>query len=146
MMDAVWASSIERATTRKRAEKKEDRKRRTEVDEQEDQAARARKTSSICCPGTPTSTASSSSCRNMPPARLAGTLDEPGNEFRDLSLRYRDLTPTEKRAISNRLQRRRLGNLLRAMHANDYSAYIAGWEMEAKAAGEEVAGPRPDSP
>jgi hypothetical protein len=67
------------------------------------------------------------------------------NEFRDLTLRYRELTPTEKRAISNRLQRRRLGSLLCALHAGSYSDYLDGWEMEAKAAGEELAGPRPDS-
>lgn len=69
-----------------------------------------------------------------------------GGEFRDLSARYHELTPTEKRSVGNRLQQRRLGNLHRALHAGDYRAYVEGWETEARAAAEAVAGPRPDSP
>jgi hypothetical protein len=126
---------------KKRAEK-EDRKRRTEVDEQEE-GGKGKEDELNLLPWDADVdrflTLLETSLRDFRASMS-------GNEFRDLSLRYRDLTPTEKRAVSNRLQRRRLGNLLRAIHANDYSAYIAGWEMEAKAAGEEVAGPRPDSP
>jgi hypothetical protein len=126
---------------KKRAEK-EDRKRRAEVDEQEEGGKGKEDELNLL----PWDADVDRFLDHLEKSLRDFRASMSGNEFRDLSLRYRELTPTEKRAVSNRLQRRRLGNLLRALHAGSYSMYTDGWEMEAKAAGEEVAGPRPDSP
>ena len=42
------------------------------------------------------------------------------SEFHALVVSYRQLSPAEKRAVSNKLQKRRLSSLLRALHAGDY--------------------------
>ena len=69
------------------------------------------------------------------------------SEFRTLVLAYRELSPSEKRAVSNRLQQRKLGALLRALHAGDYRMYTDSWEAEAELVrGEVQAGPRSDEP
>jgi hypothetical protein len=55
-------------------------------------------------------------------------------EFRTLHHLYRELSMAERRAVANRMQRKRLPYLLRALHANDYRAYVDTWQAEAKMA------------
>jgi len=52
-------------------------------------------------------------------------------EFRALVIDYKQLSVAERRAVANRLQKRRMPNLLRALHAGDYRAYTDGWKDEA---------------
>jgi len=69
------------------------------------------------------------------------------SEFRGLVLSYRNLSMMEKRAAANRMQKRRLAGLLRAIHANDYRMYTDSWELEARASRDEnTESPQPDTP
>ena len=52
-------------------------------------------------------------------------------EFRALVIDYKQLSVAERRAVGNRLQKRRMPNLLRALHSGDYRAYTDGWKDEA---------------
>lgn len=56
------------------------------------------------------------------------------SEFRTLTLEYRERSFAEKRAISNRMQQKGLGALLRALHAGDFRMYLDGWQQEANVA------------
>ncbi len=57
------------------------------------------------------------------------------SEFKALVFDYRELSPTEKRAVANHLQARGLGALLRALHAGDYRMYTESWEPRKAAPG-----------
>jgi hypothetical protein len=53
-------------------------------------------------------------------------------EFRTLTGMYRELSVAKRRAVANRLQRRRMPNLLRALHKGDFRLYTETWETEAR--------------
>ena len=55
------------------------------------------------------------------------------SEFRDTVHYYRERSAMEKRAIANKLQRRGLHALLRAIHGGDYRTYTDTWQAEAEA-------------
>ncbi len=67
-------------------------------------------------------------------------------EFRGVVTDYRYLSLMEKRAVSNRLQKRGLANLVRALHTGDFRVYTDGWQAEAEAQREQRDGPRGDAP
>jgi hypothetical protein len=54
-------------------------------------------------------------------------------EFKSVVSSYRELSPSEKRAVGNRLQKKGLANLLRAIHGNDFRLYLDQWQAEAQA-------------
>jgi hypothetical protein len=54
-------------------------------------------------------------------------------DFRTLTLYYREHSTMEKRVIANRLQRKGLHALLRALHAGDYRLYQDTWQTESEA-------------
>jgi hypothetical protein len=65
------------------------------------------------------------------------------SEFRTVSTLYRDLSPNEKRSVANRLQRRGLGALVRALHSGDFRLYLDSWAEEARLAREAEDAPKP---
>jgi hypothetical protein len=53
-------------------------------------------------------------------------------EFRTIVGMYRELSVAQRRAVANRLQRKRMTNLLRALHRGDFSLYSETWETDAQ--------------
>jgi hypothetical protein len=54
-------------------------------------------------------------------------------EFKSVVSSYRELSALEKRAVANRLQKKGLANLLRAIHGGDFRLYLDHWQAEAEA-------------
>ncbi len=52
-------------------------------------------------------------------------------EFKLLVSAFRELSMSERRAVSNRLKKRGLDSLLMALSRGDFRTYIDGWEAEA---------------
>jgi hypothetical protein len=54
-------------------------------------------------------------------------------EFKTLCVAYRELSQAEKRAVANRLSRKGLANLTRALHSGDFRLYLDHWQAESEA-------------
>jgi len=53
-------------------------------------------------------------------------------EFRTVVGMYRELSVAQRRGVANRLQKKGLSNLLRALHKGDFSLYAETWESDAR--------------